>query len=151
MNPVLSTSLRAAAHVCRYGLALVFLYAGVMKGLDPVGFANEIEGYGLVSGWLASLAAYILIPFELAVGLALLINFRPVPGLIAANGLMVMFIAAIGFALVTDQPLESCGCFGKNSARTPETSAVTSIEATRLRWKSTMSARLSILTCCAST
>lgn len=127
MSSVLKTSLFFLAHTCRIVLALVFLWSGALKGLDPEGFARQIAEYGLVSGGLATLGAYVLIPLEMSVGMALLINFRTVPSLIVGNGLLLMFIGAIGYALLTDQPLQSCGCFGKNIVRTPEQTLVEDI------------------------
>lgn len=127
MNPILKTSLLFLAHGYRIGLAVVFLWAGALKGLDPEGFAMEITDYGLIRGWLATLGAYVLPPLEMGVGLALLINFRSLPSLIFANGLLLVFIGAIVFAILTDQPLQSCGCFGKNIARTPEQTLIEDI------------------------
>lgn len=115
--------LRAFGHLCRLLLAFVFLSAGVLKALDPEGFAREIAGYGILPAspsWLAPLSAHILIPVEVAVGAALLLNFRPVPSLALASGLMLVFIGAITFALATGQPLENCGCFGRNMPRSPQ-------------------------------
>ena len=120
MPPALASGLRIAGHICRLLLSAVFLMAGVLKAPDPEGFAREVASYGIVSGWGAAGVAYVLIPLELAVGLALLLNFRARLSLAVTNLLMVVFIGAIGFALATGQPLESCGCFGSNAPRTPQ-------------------------------
>lgn len=119
MTPGSSKTLRLVGHLCRLGLAVVFLTAGALKMLDPEGFAKEIAQYGLLPGSLTGLFASILLPIEVAVGAALLLNFRPVLALSLATGMLVLFIGAIGFALATDQPLEACGCFGRNISRTP--------------------------------
>lgn len=112
-------ALRFVGHLCRLGLAVVFLTAGALKMLDPEGFAREVAQYGILPESVTGLFASILLPIEVAVGAALLLNFRPVLALSLAIGMLVLFIGAIGFALATDQPLEACGCFGRNINRTP--------------------------------
>ena len=118
----LSTSgkaLRLTGHLCRIGLAAVFLTAGALKMLDPEGFGREVAQYGIVPESLTAVFASLLLPIEVAVGAALLINFRPVLALGMATGMLLLFIGAISFALATDQPLQDCGCFGRNISRTP--------------------------------
>ncbi|HEY3174285.1 MAG TPA: MauE/DoxX family redox-associated membrane protein [Candidatus Polarisedimenticolia bacterium] len=112
-------ALRLAGHICRVGLGYIFLASGALKSLDPEGFSGEVAQYGLLSGAFARSFAYLLIPIEVAVGAALLLNFRPALTLSAATALMVVFIGAIGYALATDQPLHGCGCFGRFVVRTP--------------------------------
>ena len=107
-------------HLCRLGLAGVFLLAGTIKALDPEGFATEVTQYGILPAMAVHPFAYLMIVVELAVGVALLLNFRPVESLVVSAALMVMFISAIGFALATGQPLTECGCFGSNMPRTPQ-------------------------------
>ena len=116
--------LRLAGHLCRLGLAVVFLLAGGLKMLDPEGFAREAAQYGILPAWLTGPFAGLLLPLEVAVGAALLLNFRPVLALGLAAGMLLLFIGAISFALATDQPLEACGCFGRNITRTPSQTLV---------------------------
>src|SRR6267142_2496014 len=96
---------RMLGHVCRLGLSGVFLLAGLLKALDPEGFTHEIIQYGILGGAMARLLAYVLIPVEVVAGVALLINFRPDLSFSVAASLMLMFIGAVGFAIITDQPL----------------------------------------------
>ena len=112
--------LRLAGHLCRLGLAWVFLLAGVLKALDPEGFVQEVGQYGILPGVLTRAFAYLLIPLEVAAGVALLLNFRPVVSLSVAAVMMLMFIGAVGYAIATDQPVTDCGCFGANMPRTPQ-------------------------------
>jgi len=120
MRGTLRPVLRGAGHLCRLGLAAVFLIAGCIKALDPEGFAREISQYGIFEGGLARAFAYVMIPVEVALGVALLLNFRPVRSLSAAILLLLMFIGAIGFAIVMERPVEECGCFGRYTPRTPQ-------------------------------
>ncbi len=110
---------RLGGHACRLGLGLVLLASGALKALDPEGFSREVAQYGILSGELARAFAYALVPLEVAVAAALLLNFRTVLSLSVATGLILIFIGAVGFAIATDQPLEGCGCFGRYAARTP--------------------------------
>ncbi len=111
--------LRVLGHACRLGLALVFLLAGFLKAANPEGFGREVVEYGILSEAAAHFFAYLLLPLEIAVGAALLLDYRRELALSFASGLMVMFIGAISYAMLTGQPIEGCGCFGQNSARTP--------------------------------
>jgi uncharacterized membrane protein YphA (DoxX/SURF4 family) len=115
---------RFVGHLCRLLLSGVFLLAGLLKALDPEGFTHEIIQYGIVAGAMARLLAYVLIPVEVVAGIALLINFRPVLSFSVAALLLLVFIGAVGFAIVTDQPLTECGCFGRNTPRTPRQTLV---------------------------
>src|SRR5262245_58100746 len=117
MMPVV---LRTAGHLCRLLLAGVLLLAGLLKALNPEGLAQEVGQYGMLPVALIRPFAYLLIPIEVAAGVALLINFRPVVSLPAAALLMAIFIGAVSYAIVTDQPVTECGCFGSNMPRTPQ-------------------------------
>jgi putative oxidoreductase len=111
--------LRLPGIACRLVLAGVFLAAGYFKSLDPEGFGREIAQYGVLGDSLSQAAAYALIPFEVALGVALLLNWRPRLSHAVAGATLLLFIGAISFALATDRPLEGCGCFGRAVPRTP--------------------------------
>ncbi|HKY31888.1 MAG TPA: MauE/DoxX family redox-associated membrane protein [Candidatus Polarisedimenticolia bacterium] len=111
---------RVLAALLGLGLGAIFLWAGLLKGLDPEGFGREIGQYGLLRGWAAQAFAYILIPAEVALGAALIAGYRRRAAFGAAAALLAVFMAAIGFALATGQELQGCGCFGRNVQRTPQ-------------------------------
>jgi hypothetical protein len=120
MMPIVRAAAWLVAHAGRLIVAGVFLSAGVLKSFDPEGFAVEVSQYGIIGGWAAQVAAYALIPIEIALGVALLLNWRPRVTLAAAAGLLLFFMGAIVFALATGQNLEGCGCFGRAMPRTPQ-------------------------------
>lgn len=95
--------------VLRFTLGLMFIYAGASKLTDPGLFAQIIDGYGLVSWSLAKKLAYGLPIFEIATGLALVIDIRGSLGVIVAQllGFMAILLYAIHLGLDVD-----CGCFG---------------------------------------
>src|SRR5262245_46281140 len=109
----------AALHICRIALGALFLISGVLKIVDPEGFTREMLQYGILSGLPATLFALVLLPAEVILGAALLLNYRVKIGLMAAIALLALFIAAIGYALATDKQLEGCGCFGRVVQRSP--------------------------------
>ena len=61
--------------VSRLVLGGVFLYAGAAKTLDPGGLAVSVRSYGLgLPEWFVTLSAYALPPFEVLLGLYLLVG-----------------------------------------------------------------------------
>ena len=105
----------------RWGIKMilggVLLYAGVMKLLDPTGFAEEIANYRFLSE-LAPFLAIVLPPVEIALGVTLILTRLSNPWLhAAALGsalLMVVFTIAVTQAVLRGIDT-SCGCFGAES------------------------------------
>ncbi len=107
------------AHGARIALGLVFLVAGVLKMIDPAEFAHQIVGYGIIGPELASLAAPLLIAFEVALGVALLAGFRCDISAPVAAALLIAFIGIEVYGISTGRTA-ACGCFGAYLKRTPE-------------------------------
>ena len=99
-------------------LGLVFLLAGVTKGVDPLEFVRQIGTYGVVGGRAAEVTAYLLIPLELAIGTALLVGYRRRITAAGAVILLVIFMVATAYAW-SQGKTEGCGCFGSFASRTP--------------------------------
>ena len=102
----------------RIALGLVLLVAGLLKGADPVEFIRQIATYGIVSGKAAAVLAYLLIPAEVALGVALIVGFRARLSAAAGSLLMLGFMAATAYAWSRGRG-EGCGCFGSLVSRTP--------------------------------
>ena len=96
--------------VLRLFLAVVFIYAGVGKILNPAAFAEDIDNYSMLPYLLVTIMAAIMPWVEVLCGL-LLIFGKWIKGatllLIAMN---FVFIIAIGSALARGLDI-SCGCF----------------------------------------
>ena len=114
---------RIAPYV-RVAMGLVFLVAGAAKAWDPVLFYWEAVSYWELLGvsienW-ASFARPTLVlgPIECAVGVALILNWRPALTLPIALGLMILFIGLTGYAWYQEADV-NCGCFGALVERTP--------------------------------
>ena len=92
----------------------IFIYAGVIKALDPVAFANDIDNYKILPWPLVVRLAFYLPWLELLCGLALILRFFYRGGLFILTGLTFVFIAASVIAKVRGLDI-TCGCFGHAS------------------------------------
>ena len=93
----------------RWGLGLLFIYAGGRKLLAPEVFAVLIDAFGILPETLLPVVAILLPALEVAAGFVLLADFRG--GLVAVTVLLVMFIVILGYALKMGLDVD-CGCFG---------------------------------------
>lgn len=93
----------------RWGLALVFLYAGAVKLADPEAFAVIIEAYGLVPNSLLMPLALALPALEVLAAVGLLLDVRGSLAIIAV--LLFIFIIVLGYGLWMGLAVD-CGCFG---------------------------------------
>jgi uncharacterized membrane protein YphA (DoxX/SURF4 family) len=93
----------------RWGLALVFLYAGLIKLVDPTSFAVIIAAYGLVPESLQMPIAVVLPAIEVLAAIGLMVDLRGSLTLMAV--LMAIFIAVLGYGLWMGLDVD-CGCFG---------------------------------------
>lgn len=92
----------------------VFIYAGVLKMLDPVQFAGDIDNYQMLPWMLSAVLGFYLPWLEIACGLTLILRFLPRGGLAILIGLVVVFIGATIAARVRGLDI-TCGCFGHAS------------------------------------
>jgi len=90
-------------------LAFLFIYGGGMKLMDPKVFAATLSHYDLIPEMLLPVVAIGLPALEVAAGTALLFNVRG--GLTVITGLLSLFIAVLGYGILSDLNVD-CGCFG---------------------------------------
>jgi uncharacterized membrane protein YphA (DoxX/SURF4 family) len=109
---------RISGHLGRLALGLIFLAAGVLKGLDPAEFTHQVAGYGIVGDRPASVLAPALIVLEILLGIALVAGIRPILGGLAALLLLLVFVGIEAYGMAAGRT-ESCGCFGAYVQRTP--------------------------------
>ncbi len=113
-----SKSLHIVGSVARSLLALVFLFSGFVKAIDPLGTTYKIEDYLKAFGGfftelmpLAEAAAVCLIGVELVLGLCMLLNVRTsVTCWLTLAFYVVMLPLTLYIAL--ENPVSDCGCFG---------------------------------------
>ena len=94
----------------------VFVWAGALKIADPLGFAQSIENYQVVSHNLAFLAAVWLPWVEVLSGAFLIIGVFRRSGALVISLLLIGFIGLVALALLRGIDT-SCGCFGSLSRR----------------------------------
>ncbi len=95
-------------------LAGVFLYAGVIKMLDPAEFAVQIRNYQLAPWWAIHPAAISLPLVEIVAAVLLLLGIWAFEATVVLGGLLVLFMVGIGWAMHLGLDVE-CGCFGGDS------------------------------------
>jgi uncharacterized membrane protein YphA (DoxX/SURF4 family) len=105
-----------AVLVLRWILAIVFLYAGLLKVFDPAAFAGDVDNYRMLPIWGVNLMAVVLPVLEVLCGLMLIFGkwLRGVSLVLIV--LNAVFIFAIGSAISRGLDI-SCGCFGTEAAR----------------------------------
>jgi putative oxidoreductase len=92
----------------------VFIYAGVIKVLDPVQFANDIDNYKSLP-WFVSVRLALYLPWlEILCGIALVFRFLYRGGLSILTALILVFIGVTVAAKVRGLDI-TCGCFGHAS------------------------------------
>ncbi len=92
-------------------LGAVFVYAGAIKTLNPMEFADAIATFQILPSPLINVFALGLPPFEMILGLMLLFGVRPRPAVFGILLLTVLFSAAMALALCRGLTVD-CGCFG---------------------------------------
>jgi putative oxidoreductase len=89
----------------------IFIYAGALKVMDPVGFARDIDNYKILP-WPACVALGFFLPWlEMFTGLALITGGLYRGGLVLLVGLTSGFIAVSIKAKARGLDI-TCGCFG---------------------------------------
>jgi uncharacterized membrane protein YphA (DoxX/SURF4 family) len=112
--------LEMAAVVVRWGIGLLFIYMGLNKALDPVGFLKLVRQYDLVdSAWLLNSVAATLPWFEVFCGallvagigirgtaLVLILMLAPFTGIVIERAMDIQGALGIAFCAVKFD----CGC-----------------------------------------
>ncbi len=101
-------------HLSRLILAGVFIYAGVIKGTDPVAFAGQVANYQLLPYAWNYLVAAILPYIELLCGMLLLLNKRVRPAVLVLFVLNLVFMLALSSLIVRGIDID-CGCFNPDA------------------------------------
>jgi len=101
---------------CRIFVGLLFIFSGLIKINDPLGFSYKLQEYFAVfhimflNSWALAIAI-VLCSLEITLGFALLIGVRPIKiawGLL----LLIIFFAFLTFYSAFFHVVETCGCFG---------------------------------------
>jgi uncharacterized membrane protein YphA (DoxX/SURF4 family) len=104
--------------VCRFVLAVVFIFSGFVKAIDPLGTQYKIQDYLEVFDWSAVLpdfvpflASVLLGMLEFCLGVYLFFGIRRIiaPRVVVA---LMAVMTPMTFWLALDNPVSDCGCFG---------------------------------------
>ena len=95
-------------------LAGIFIYAGMVKAIDPVQFASDIDNFKILP-WPVSVALAFYLPWlEIFCALGLVFRFLYRGALSILSASIVVFTLAITAAKVRGLDI-TCGCFGHAS------------------------------------
>src|SRR2546423_15620100 len=95
-------------------IAAIFIYAGVLKVIDPVQFGHDIDHYQILPWSMAVGLAFYLPWLEIFCGLALIFRLFYRGALSILTALVVVFLVAAIGAKVRGLDI-TCGCFGHAS------------------------------------
>ncbi len=112
----MKTGNRAVLLLLRVVLGGLFVYAGAVKALDPLDFAQNIRNYSLVGQELSFLAAVFLPWVEILAGAFLIAGVWRRGAALTVSGLLVFFIVLTLVTMVRGIDVD-CGCFGSLSRR----------------------------------
>ncbi len=101
-------------HLLRFGIGVLFLYAGILKAWDPAGFLIDIQNYRILSYQFAVALALFLPWLEICCGVSIMIRRFQHGALFLLLILMLIFMGGLISAWVRDLDI-SCGCFGKTN------------------------------------
>ena len=95
-------------------IAAIFIYAGVLKALDPVQLAHDIDHYKILP-WTVGVGLAFYLPWlEIFCGLALIFRLFYRGALSILTALVVVFLVSTIAAKVRGLDI-TCGCFGHAS------------------------------------
>ena len=103
--------MRVAQRILDFLIGALFIYAGVLKILDPVGFARDVDNYKMLPWPMAVAFGFYLPWLEILCGIALIIRRLYQGSLLILTGSTVLFIIASIIAKARGLDI-SCGCFG---------------------------------------
>ncbi|MBR1427972.1 MAG: DUF417 family protein [Prevotella sp.] len=111
--------MKVIVNICRFIVALVFIFSGFVKAIDPMGTQYKIEDYVKAAGlgdvlcnqWLTLGTSVLLSAVEFCIGVLLLfaIHRRLISKLAVA---MMSVMTIITLWLWIANPISDCGCFG---------------------------------------
>src|SRR5947207_10637842 len=105
---------RVLSRILNVVLAGIFIYAGILKAIDPVQFASDIDNYKILP-WPVSVALAFYLPWlEIFCALGLVFRFLYRGALSILTASIVVFTLATIAAKVRGLDI-TCGCFGHAS------------------------------------
>ncbi len=128
-------ALKLITDIARYGVGILFIFSGIVKANDPLGFSYKLEEYFEEFAKLGHYAAFLepffhfckdyalpqaifIVILEVVLGVAILVRFkaRIVSWLLL---LLILFFTMLTFASAYFEIVKTCGCFGDAIPLTP--------------------------------
>lgn len=112
-----------ALNIARWFVGLLFIFSGLIKANDPLGFGYKLQEYfevfylTFLSGWATGIAIFLCV-LEMVLGALLLFGFwrdKVAKGLLA----LIIFFTFLTFVSAAFKVVTSCGCFGDAIPLTP--------------------------------
>jgi uncharacterized membrane protein YphA (DoxX/SURF4 family) len=98
--------------IIRVAIALLFIYAGVVKAADPGHFIAQIEAFHLVPYMTAYIMAHLLPMMEIVCGILLLTMRYTCAASLILILLTALFIGVLTTLKAAGSSVADCGCFG---------------------------------------
>jgi uncharacterized membrane protein YphA (DoxX/SURF4 family) len=114
---------RALFNFSRIFVGVLFIFSGLIKANDPLGFGYKLQEYfevfhmDFLSGWSTGIAILLCV-FEIVLGALLLFGFwrrQVTKGLL----IVIIFFTFLTFVSAAFKVVTSCGCFGDAIPLTP--------------------------------
>lgn len=102
------------SYFIRFSIGSIFLYAGLVKLLDPKAFAKVISQYDLIPESLLPQVAIGLPVLEVLAGFGLVFAIRGSLGVIF--GLLTMFVFVLWYGILRHLDID-CGCFSPDELK----------------------------------
>ncbi len=91
-------------------LGVTFLYSGIVKAADPMGFAQAIANYLILPDVMVNASAILLPWIEIVTGGSLLLGVLTRGGALVSSVLLSIFTCALLVSLIRGLDV-ACGCF----------------------------------------
>jgi putative oxidoreductase len=102
----------------RMALGLVFIYAGILKIIDPVAFAGSVAAYKILPYGLNYMVAAVLPWVETLCGLLLVVGYRVKAAACIVIIMNLVFMTALVSTIIRGLDVD-CGCFKQGGEKTP--------------------------------
>lgn len=114
---------KIALNISRWFVGILFIFSGLIKANDPLGFGYKLQEYfevfhlNFLSGWATGIAILLCV-LEIVLGALLLLGFwrnQVTKGLLG----LIVFFTFLTFVSAAFKVVTSCGCFGDAIPLTP--------------------------------
>lgn len=102
--------------ISRVILGYLFIYAGMVKIIDPAGFAESILNYRMTPIFLVNFFAIIIPWIEVVTGIFLIFGISSKESSFIIGALLIIFNIMISIAVLRGLNID-CGCFGTDDSQ----------------------------------